>query len=75
MDLDDVAAVVEVAAHRVFQHVVGVRKCLLLRHVVAHHCAQLFVEDNDQAKRRAEQRPEEVWLSAVASVMQLNIST
>ena len=75
MDLDDVAAVVEVAAHRVLQHVVGVRKCLLLHHVVAHHFEQLFVQHDDQAKRRVDRRPEDVWLSAVASVMHLNIST
>ena len=50
MDLDDVAAVVDGAAHRVFQHFIGMRKCLLLRHVVAHHFEQLFVEDNDEAK-------------------------
>jgi hypothetical protein len=44
LDVDDVAD----AAHRVLQHVVGVREGLLLGHVVAHHFQQLLVEHDDQ---------------------------
>jgi len=43
-DVDDVAAFVDVATDGVFQHVVGMREGLLLRHVVAHHFEQLFVQ-------------------------------
>jgi hypothetical protein len=59
--VDDVADVADAAnvadaAHRVLQHVVGVREGLLLRNVVTHHLQQLLVQHHDQAKRSAEQR-------------------
>jgi hypothetical protein len=39
------------AAHRVLQHVVGVREGLLLRDVVAHDLQQLLVEHHDEAMK------------------------
>ena len=53
MPVDDVAD----AADGVLQHVVGMGEGLVLRHVVAQHFEQLFVEHHDQAKRNADRKP------------------
>ena len=44
--MDDVAD----AADRILEHVIGMRKGLLLRDVVAHHFEQLFIQHHDQIK-------------------------
>ena len=48
-DVDGVAD----AAHRVLQHVVGVRERLFLGHVVAHSFEQLLVQHHDQSEARS----------------------